>query len=99
MTDARSRRRRAGPLPPAQAARRPPLPPGQLRELVLGHLRAYPQLAFSPTELSHVLHRSRGAIANACHRLVDIGLAHRAAARPERYQATEFPRRGPAGTA
>lgn len=62
---------------------------GQLRELVLAHLRAYPRLDFSPVELANVLDRqnSRNAIARICRRLVDEGLACRAQEAPQRFRA------------
>lgn len=82
-------RPRRGPSPLAyRAPRRPPLPAGQLRELVLAHLQAHPQLDFSPAELANVLRRSRGAVINACRRLVDQGQARRTSEQPQRYQAT-----------
>ena len=87
-------RRRRGSRPgtaagsPYQAPRRPPLAAGELRALVLGHLQAYPGLDFSPAEIANVLHRSRGAVVNACQRLVSQGLATRTRQHPQRYQAT-----------
>ena len=74
----------AGPRP-----RRPALAAGQLRAMVLAHLRAHPMLDFSPAELANVLGRpkSRGAIANACRRLVEQGLATRTQQEPQRYRA------------
>jgi hypothetical protein len=86
----RSARIAATPIAPRVAPRRPALPPGQLRALVLAHLRAHPDLDFSPTEIAGALHRpqSRGAVINACKRLVDHGLAVRTQHQPQRYQAT-----------
>ncbi len=89
-----SRRRRFAvtrpdPVAAYRAPRRAPLPAGQLRAMVLAHLRAYPHADFSPAELAAVLGRpnSRGAIINACKRLVQQGLAVRTQDRPQRYRA------------
>lgn len=75
---------------PNPAPRRPALPAGQLRAMVLAHLQAHPQLDFSPAEIANALHRpkSRGAVINACKRLVEQGLATRTQQRPQRYRAT-----------
>ena len=84
----RTHRTRRAPGPLAYRAARPPrLAPGELRALVLAHLRTYPQLDFTPRELSRVLGRSHGAIRAVCARLVEEGLARRTAT-PARYQAT-----------
>jgi hypothetical protein len=85
--------RRYSATPPGPAARsrpgRPALAAGQLRAMVLSHLRAFPSLDFSPAELANVLGRpkSRGAIANACQRLVEQRLATRTQREPQRYRA------------
>jgi hypothetical protein len=88
----RGRPRSAHRTPPTgryPAPRRPPLRAGQLRAMVLAHLHAHPRLDFSPAELANVLRRpkSRGAIINACKRLVELGLAERTQLRPQRYRA------------
>lgn len=72
-----------------RAPRRQPLPAGQLRAMVLAHLHTHPGLDFSTTELANALDRStsRGAIINACKRLVELGLAVRTQQRPQRYRA------------
>ena len=74
----------AGPQP-----QQPGLAAGQLRAMVLTHLRAHPSLDFSPAELANVLNRpkSRGAITKACHRLVEQALATRTQREPQRYRA------------
>ena len=74
---------------PRSRPRRLPLAAGQLRAMVLAHLRAHPHLDFSPAELANVLNRptSRGAIANACRRLIEDGLATRTRQQPQRYRA------------
>jgi len=58
---------------------------------VLAHLQAHPELDFSPAELANVLHRSRGAVINACQRLVGLGLAVRTRQQPQRYRAAPPP--------
>ncbi len=75
-----------GPKAAGQAAR---LPDGALRALVAAHLHAYPGLDFSAAELANALGRpgSRGAVINACHRLVADGIAVLACRRPQRFQA------------
>lgn len=70
-----------------RAPRRQALPPGALRALVLNHLLAYPQQNFSPGEIARVLRRSRGAVINACQRLVELNQARQTSVRPQRYQA------------
>lgn len=93
MTSPRPRRRSgaARRLPAGEgvyrATRRPALPPGQLRALVEAHLHAHPDLDFAPAEIAHVLGRSRGAVINACTRLVELGAARRTRQTPQRYQA------------
>ena len=89
-----SRRRRFAVTRPepygvSRALRQPPLPAGKLRAMVLAHLRAQPQLDFSPADLARVLGRpgSRGAIINVCKSLVRDGLAVRTQDRPQRYRA------------
>lgn len=70
--------------------RRVRLAPGQLRRLVLEHLRRYPELDFSPTDLARAVGRpgSRGAVINACQQLTTQGLATRTQDQPQRYRAT-----------
>ena len=68
--------------------RRAALPAGALYTMVLAHLRAHPELDFSPAELARALDRptSRGAIIKICWRLVDEHLAVRTQQRPQRYR-------------
>ena len=72
------------PAPP-----RPALARGELRALVLAHLRKFPELEFTPGELAKALRRptSRGAIMKICNKLVGDGLAIRTQQRPQRYRA------------
>jgi hypothetical protein len=79
-------RRAAGPLF-YQAPRRPRLARGELRALVLVHLRRFPNLDFTPLDLERVLGHSHGAIRTVCQQLVTEGLARRTSASPHRYQA------------
>ncbi|HVA61350.1 MAG TPA: MarR family transcriptional regulator [Mycobacteriales bacterium] len=59
---------------------------GQLRELVLTHLRDHPGDAFSPSALSAALGRSAGAISNAAETLVAASQVERSVDRPRRYR-------------
>jgi DNA-binding transcriptional MocR family regulator len=43
---------------------------GQLREMVLAHLRGHPDEEFSPSAIAKVLARSSGAVANCCDSLL-----------------------------
>jgi hypothetical protein len=63
---------------------------GQVRVLVLAHLRAWPDLDFSPTDLARAIGRphSRGAVINACRSLAADALAVRTHDHPQRYQST-----------
>jgi hypothetical protein len=75
----------APPTPgPVKAGR---LMPGQLRTVVLDHLRAHPTKEFSPTALGRVLGRSSGAIANALARSLNDGEVELVSAKPLRYRA------------
>jgi hypothetical protein len=90
-TSPRRRRRTASvsAMPPPVTARRQPLPAGALQQMTLAHLRAHPELDFSPAELANALGRpqSRGAIIRACHQFTADGLATRTQQKPQRYQA------------
>ncbi|MBN1170659.1 MAG: hypothetical protein JXA67_00625 [Micromonosporaceae bacterium] len=65
------------------------LAPGQLRARALEHLRRYPGLDFSPTDLARAIGRpgSRGAVINACRHLTAHGQAVRSQDRPQRYRS------------
>ncbi|MBA2897671.1 MarR family transcriptional regulator [Nonomuraea soli] len=59
---------------------------GALRELVHGHLIAFPGKEFTPHEISKALGgRSSGAVANALDRLVQLGEAIPTTERPRRF--------------
>jgi DprA winged helix domain len=79
---ASGRRARGG-----QAAR-----PGQLRDLVAGHLAAYPGAEFTPHAIGRVLGRSSGAVANALDRLTALGQAQLTSDHPRRYKAAQAAR-------
>jgi hypothetical protein len=67
----------------------PRLPDGAWRILIRAHLQAFPHTDFSPAELANALGRpgSRGAVINACRRLVADGAAQLTSQRPQRFQA------------
>ena len=84
----RTHRARRAPAALAYRAPRPPrLAPGELRALVLAHLRTYPELDFTPRDLARVLGHCHGAIRAVCAHLVDDGVAHRTRSTPARFQA------------
>ncbi|MFA1543538.1 hypothetical protein [Actinomadura monticuli] len=61
--------------------------PSPLRPLVAGHLNAFPDLEFTPSEIAKVLDRSSGAVANALDTLVGRGEAVLTNERPRRFRA------------
>jgi hypothetical protein len=63
--------------------------PGQLRDLVAGHLAAYPDAEFTPHAIGLVLGRSSGAVANALDRLTALGQAQLTSDHPRRYKAAQ----------
>ena len=65
---------------------RPRLPYGQLKPLILTHLRTYPHLAFTPWELAKVLGRSHGTIRRILLRLAETGEVDQTSKRPARFQ-------------
>jgi hypothetical protein len=60
---------------------------GQLHELALEHLRAYPEQEWTATGVAKVIGRSSGAIANAMVTMVNRGEAEMTCAAPRRYRA------------
>ncbi|GAA0924520.1 hypothetical protein [Virgisporangium aurantiacum] len=80
---------RPDPTTQVKAPRQPALPAGQLRAMVLAHLRAHPHLDFTDTDLANVFNRpqSRGAIRVICKTLMAQGLAVQTRQRPQRYRA------------
>jgi hypothetical protein len=61
---------------------------GELAPLVLHHMRAHPDLDFSPYELGKVLRRSHGTIRRHLLRLARHGAVTRTQARPARFRIT-----------
>ncbi|BDM71543.1 hypothetical protein HEK616_50300 [Streptomyces nigrescens] len=73
------------PAPPAPSAEGR-LAPGALRQMVIDHLRAHPADAFTATQISRIIEKSSGAIANALDKLVSQGIATQVNDRPRRFQ-------------
>lgn len=69
-----------------QLGARKRLAPGALRQLVIDHLRAHPDGAFTATKISRVIEKSSGAIANALDKLVKDGIAEQMSDRPRTYR-------------
>jgi DNA-binding MarR family transcriptional regulator len=66
---------------------------GQLRDMVLAHLRQHHSQEFSPTAIGRALSRSAGAVANASEKLVEDSLVTRTSAAPRRYRIARRGRR------
>jgi DNA-binding GntR family transcriptional regulator len=62
------------------------LPYGQLTPLVVAHLRAYPDSAFTPWELARVLGHSHGTIRRILMRLTAAGAVDQVSERPARFR-------------
>lgn len=62
------------------------LRPGALRELVINHLRAHPNEAYTATGISRAIEKSSGAIANALVKLTKQGITQQVSETPRRYQ-------------
>ena len=73
------------PLTASGPARRPD---GQVVLLVLAHLRAHPQLDFSPYELAKLLRLSHGTVRRHLLRLAAAGRVRRTTLAPARFQIT-----------
>ncbi|MFB7630598.1 hypothetical protein ACFC0M_06575 [Streptomyces sp. NPDC056149] len=88
----------SAPQPPLQS---PPgkngrLAPGALRQMVIDHLQARPDEAFTATRISRAIERSSGAIANALVKLVATGVAKQVTDQPRTYQLTQPNQTNPA---
>ena len=59
---------------------------GQLRDMVLNHLREHPDEDFTPSAMGKVLARSAGAIFNACQRLTADATIVQTSEKPRRYR-------------
>jgi hypothetical protein len=82
----------------ASGRRAPATRPGGLRDLVEGHLRQFPEAAFTPHQIGKVLTRSAGAVANALDKLTALGAAQLVTDKPRTYQlAPAAPAPGAAG--
>jgi DNA-binding GntR family transcriptional regulator len=62
------------------------LPYGQLTPLVQAHLRAHPDLTFTPWELGHVLGHSHGTIRRILVRLTAAGAVDLTCDQPARFR-------------
>ncbi|MEV8023035.1 helix-turn-helix domain-containing protein [Streptomyces sp. NPDC086554] len=62
------------------------LVPGALRQMVIDHLQAHPDEAFTATKISRVIEKSSGAIANALVTLARQGIAEHVSERPRTYR-------------
>ncbi|GAA3357553.1 hypothetical protein GCM10017744_028590 [Streptomyces antimycoticus] len=72
----------------SQSGYRTRLAPGALRQMVIGHLTAYPDEAFTATRISRIIEKSSGAIANALVTLTKQGIAEQVTERPRTYRIT-----------
>ena len=75
----------AHPVTASGPARRPD---GQVVLLMLAHLRAHPQLDFSPYELAKLLRLSHGTVRRHLVRLAAAGSVRRTTLAPARFQIT-----------
>jgi DNA-binding IclR family transcriptional regulator len=62
------------------------LPYGQLTPLITAHLRAHPDLAFTPWELARVLGHSHGTIRRILVRLTAAGAVAQTSDQPTRFR-------------
>ncbi|MER6049073.1 hypothetical protein ABT168_16740 [Streptomyces sp. NPDC001793] len=79
---------RAEPAQPAQA-KDGRLAPGALRQMVIDHLHAHPDEAFTATRISRIIEKSSGAIANALVKLAAAGIAEQVTDRPRTFRLTQ----------
>ncbi|GAA1200405.1 hypothetical protein [Streptomyces rhizosphaericus] len=71
-----------------QSGHRTRLAPGALRQMVIGHLTAHPDEAFTATRISRIIEKSSGAIANALVTLTKQGITEQVTERPRTYRIT-----------
>ncbi|MER8160240.1 hypothetical protein [Streptomyces sp. NPDC094472] len=69
------------------------LAPGALRQMVIDHLTAHPDEAFTATRISRIIEKSSGAIANALATLAKQGIAEQVTEHPRTYRHTARPAR------
>ncbi|MBT2396673.1 helix-turn-helix domain-containing protein [Streptomyces sp. ISL-100] len=74
----------ASPAPASGGKARPA--PGALRQLVIDHLTAHPQEAFTATAISRKIEKSSGAIANSLVTLAKQNIAEQVNDRPRTYR-------------
>ncbi|MBI0300201.1 hypothetical protein JBE04_38535 [Streptomyces sp. PRKS01-29] len=67
------------------------LAPGALRHMVIDHLTAHPDEAFTATRISRIIGKSSGAIANALATLAKQGVAEQVTEHPRTYRRTARP--------
>ncbi|EXU61732.1 hypothetical protein Z951_45595 [Streptomyces sp. PRh5] len=72
----------------SQSGYRTRLAPGALRQMVIGHLTAHPDEAFTATRISRIIEKSSGAIANALVTLTKQGITEQVTERPRTYRIT-----------
>ncbi|MEE4599241.1 hypothetical protein V2J94_46875 [Streptomyces sp. DSM 41524] len=72
----------------SQSGHRTRLAPGALRQMVIGHLTAHPDEAFTATRISRIIEKSSGAIANALVTLTKQGITEQVTERPRTYRIT-----------
>ncbi|NEW71075.1 MarR family transcriptional regulator [Streptomyces rhizosphaericus] len=77
-----------------QSGHRIRLAPGALRQMVIGHLTAHPDEAFTATRISRIIEKSSGAIANALVTLTKQGIAEQVTEHPRTYRITTAATRG-----
>ncbi|MFE4868199.1 helix-turn-helix domain-containing protein [Streptomyces sp. NPDC056682] len=80
-------------MPPAQQptpalGQKVRLAPGGLRQMVIAHLTAHPDEAFTATRISRAIEKSSGAIANCLTTLVKQQIAQQVSETPRTYQLT-----------
>jgi DNA-binding transcriptional ArsR family regulator len=82
-----------GPTAPdtVAASRQPPRPAAQVARRVLAHLRAHPDLEFSPHELARVVGASHGTVRRHLLRLAEQGQVRRTRHTPARFQIPTYP--------
>ncbi|MFF2811809.1 hypothetical protein ACFVT2_32480 [Streptomyces sp. NPDC058000] len=62
------------------------LAPGALRHMVIDHLQAHPDEAFTATKISRIIGRSSGAIANSLDKLASQGTVEQVSDRPRMFR-------------
>ncbi|WP_199550365.1 helix-turn-helix domain-containing protein [Streptomyces sp. N35] len=67
------------------------LAPGALRQLVIDHLTAHPDEAFTATKISRAIGKSSGAIANVLVKITADGVAEQRTERPRTYRLAAKP--------